>query len=132
MIKLNVGLNVHYKISKNLQLICQVHRMEISRRDLNKYLGANIINALWIALSSYFLFCCAIHTSTCMHRSVFISIFLDVFSKGEGRVVEKKINALRKIKGLHCALDKFKFSQQSPATLDPLLFSKCVDTCYYY
>lgn len=58
---------------------------------------------------------------------VFISIFLDKFSEGEGRVVGKTIYVFRKIGGLHCALDKFKFSPQSPATLDPhmVIFKMC-------
>lgn len=71
--------------------------------------------------------CCAIQTSTCMHRSSIYFYFLDIFSEGEGRVVGKTIYVFKKIGGLHCALDKFKFSQQSPATLDPhmVIFKMC-------
>lgn len=39
----------------------------------------------------------------------------------------RQFTCLEKIGGLHCALDKFKFSQQSPATLDPhmVIFKMC-------
>lgn len=59
---------------------------------------------------------------------VFISFFLEIyFQKGRVGLLKRQLTCLEKVGGLHCALDKFKFSQQSPATLDPhmVIFKMC-------